>query len=128
MASSIAAASRTVRETAPFVVEPAQLSPTCGPLLTRPRLGLSPTRPQQDAGMRVEPPPSLACATGTMPDATAAALPPDEPPVVRDWSHGLRDAPKRAVSVVGRMPHSGSVVVPTMTKPARLSRATTLWS
>ena len=33
--------------------------------------------------MRIEPPPSLAWAIGTMPAATAAALPPDEPPGVR---------------------------------------------
>ena len=75
---------------APFVVEPAQLSPTCGPLLTRPRLGLSPTRPQHEAGMRIDPPPSLACATGTIPEATAAAAPPLEPPAERVGSHGLR--------------------------------------
>ena len=30
--------------------------------------------------MRIEPPPSLACATGRMRAATAAAAPPDEPP------------------------------------------------
>ena len=43
----------------------------------------------------MEPPPSLACAAGTMPDATAAAEPPEDPPV--EWSvfHGLRDGPKR---------------------------------
>ena len=43
--------------------------------------------------MRIEPPPSLACATGTMPDATAAAEPPLEPPV--EWSglQGLRVGP-----------------------------------
>ena len=43
--------------------------------------------------MRSEPPPSLPCAIGTMPDATAAAAPPDEPPGVRDVSHGLRAGP-----------------------------------
>ena len=59
----------------------------------RPRAGLSPTSPQQAAGMRVEPPPSVACAIGTMPDATAAPDPPDEPPVVRAVSQGFRAAP-----------------------------------
>ena len=78
--------------------------------------------------MRVEPPPSLACAIGTMPEATAVAEPPDEPPLMRSRSHGLRVAPKRFVCVQGRMPHSGSVVVPTITKPAAFRRATTLWS
>ena len=33
-----------------------------------------------EAGIRMEPPPSLACASGTMPEATAAAAPPDDPP------------------------------------------------
>ena len=54
-----------------------------GAALIRPRWTLSPTRFVQAAGMRVEPPPSLAWAIGIMPAATAAAAPPDEPPVVR---------------------------------------------
>ena len=78
--------------------------------------------------MRSEPPPSLPWAIGTMPAATAAAEPPDEPPGVRSRSHGLRAGPKRRGSVTGRIPHSGSVVVPTMTKPAARRRRTTLWS
>ena len=78
--------------------------------------------------MRVEPPPSLAWASGTMPAATAVAEPPEDPPLTRSRSHGLRVAPKRLVFVQGRMPHSGSVVVPTITKPAAFRRATTLWS
>ena len=44
-----------------------------GPTDTRPRAGLSPTSPQHAAGIRIEPPPSLPCATGTIPAATAAA-------------------------------------------------------
>ena len=56
---------------------------------TRPRVGLSPTSPQHDAGMRIEPPPSFACATATMPLATAAAEPPLEPPGVWPSFHGL---------------------------------------
>jgi amidase len=43
--------------------------------------GFNPTTPQQDAGTRIDPPPSLAEAMATMPDATAAADPPLEPPV-----------------------------------------------
>ena len=78
--------------------------------------------------MRIEPPPSLAWAIGTIPEATAAAEPPDEPPGVRPVSHGLRVAPKRRVSVTGRIPYSGRVVVPTTMKPAALSRRVTLWS
>ncbi len=43
--------------------------------------------------MRIEPPPSLACAIGTIPAATAAAEPPLEPPAVRPVSQGLRVGP-----------------------------------
>ncbi len=50
-------------------------------MVVSPRLGLRPKSPQFAAGMRIEPPPSLACAAGTMPAATAAAAPPEEPPV-----------------------------------------------
>ena len=68
----------------------------------------------------MEPPPSLACAAGTMPDATAAAEPPEDPPVEWPVFHGLRDGPKRCGSVVGRMPSSGVLVLPQMTKPASM--------
>ena len=47
---------------------------------TRPRLGLRPTRPQAAAGMRIEPPPSLAWAIGNAPAATSAAEPPEDAP------------------------------------------------
>ena len=57
-------------------------SVSSGPLGLRSRVTFRPTRPQHDAGMRIEPPPSLACATGTMPAATAAAEPPLEPPAL----------------------------------------------
>ena len=60
---------------------------------TRPKLGLWPTRPQNAAGMRIEPPPSLAWATATIPLATAAAEPPLDPPADRLGSQGLRQGP-----------------------------------
>ena len=44
----------------------------------------------------MDPPPSLACATGTMPEATAAAEPPDDPPVECSVFHGLRDGAEAA--------------------------------
>ena len=43
-------------------------------------VGFKPTRPQHDAGILMEPPPSLALAMGSIPDATADAAPPLEPP------------------------------------------------
>ncbi len=48
----------------------------------RARVGLSPTIPQTAAGIRNDPPPSLPVAAGTIPDATAAAEPPLEPPAL----------------------------------------------
>jgi hypothetical protein len=49
--------------------------------------------PQKEAGTRVEPPVSVASATGTQRAATAAAEPPLEPPEIRVTSHGLRTQP-----------------------------------
>jgi hypothetical protein len=89
----MAAVSRTERLTASCTDMPPQPSATSGHIGTRPRLGLSPTRPHSLAGMRIEPPPSLACATGTMPLATATAEPPLEPPDERPVSHGLWHGP-----------------------------------
>ena len=111
----------TVRVSTPSCTR--NCSPSSGACDTRPRCGLRPTRPQHDAGMRSEPPPSLPCASGTMPAATAAALPPDEPPGVRAGSQGFR-----VRSVTGRIPHSGIAVVPTTIAPAARRRRTTLWS
>ena len=59
-----------------------------------------------------------------MPAATAAALPPDEPPGVRAVSHGLR-VMASASSVVGKMHSSGTRVSPTTIAPAPRSLRTT---
>ena len=45
-------------------------------------VGRKPTTPQHDAGMRIEPPVSPPTATLHMPAATAAPLPPLDPPGV----------------------------------------------
>jgi hypothetical protein len=58
-----------------------------------PRLAFKLNTPQNDAGTRIEPPPSEPSEIGTVPAATAAADPQLEPPVVRDGSHGLRVMP-----------------------------------
>lgn len=68
--------------------------------------------------MRSEPPPSLPCATGTSPAATAAALPPLDPPGVRVGSQGLRVGGRPAGSVTGIAPSSEVAVLPRMTNPA----------
>src|SRR5436309_5317635 len=120
VASSSAALSRTERVTACSATRPLNISPKSGPSGLRARVGFNPKTPQHDAGMRIEPPPSLACAIGTSPAATAAAEPPLEPPVLRVVFQGLRDGPNSFGSVVGKMPYSGVLVLPTTTSPARL--------
>src|SRR5579871_3361498 len=121
--SSSAAESRTERLTTCSADLPPQPSPT-GAFDTRPRLGFSPKRPVQEAGMRIDPPPSLACAAGTMPAATATAEPPEEPPGVRSRAHGLRVGPNAEGSVTGCRPNSGVLVLPKITRPAALYAAT----
>jgi hypothetical protein len=45
--------------------------------------------------MRIDPPPSVPSANGSSPSATAAALPPEEPPVFLAVAKGLRLGPNR---------------------------------
>ena len=58
-----------------------------------PQPGLKPTQPHSAAGMRTEPAVSVPSASGTMPAATAAAEPPEEPPVVSAGFQGFLVAP-----------------------------------
>ena len=74
--------------------------------------------------MRIDPPRSLPSARATIPQATAAALPPDDPPAESRGFHGLRVAPKRRFSVTGRSPSSGVFVFPTTIAPDWRSRRT----
>ena len=120
--SSSAAVSRTLRVTTNSAEKPLQRSPSAGPNELRPRVGLSPTRPHMLAGPRIEPPPSLACAAGTMPAATAAAAPPLEPPALCAGFHGLRVGPYASGSVVGSSASSGVLVRPSETRPAASKR------
>ena len=55
----------------------------------RPVVGLIPAMPQKCAGRRMLPPASLPRPRGDMPEAMAAASPPDEPPGVRARSYGF---------------------------------------
>ena len=88
----------------------------------RPRDGFSVTRPQHAAGYRSDPPASPPLATDTMPDATADAEPPLDPPGVRVRSQGLRVAPNARGSVVAPLDSSGTFVLPTITNPAHSNR------
>ena len=56
----------------------------------RPKLGFNPTTPQKDAGRMMDPPVWVPTASGTMPAATAAADPCDDPPGVWAGLWGLR--------------------------------------
>ena len=89
-----------------------------------PRLCLKPTTPLHAAGMRVEPPPSVATASAVMPAAVAAAAPPLDPPQVRSRFHGLRVWPNSGESVIDLEPNSGVVVLPIRIAPCARSRAT----
>jgi hypothetical protein len=84
--------SRTVRVRHPLTDIPCQCSES-GAREMRPRCGFSPKIPQLAAGMRIEPAPSEPVAAPASPPATAAPLPPLEPPGVRPGSHGLRVTP-----------------------------------
>lgn len=92
--------------------------------IIRPREGFRPNRPQLAAGMRIEPPPSLAWAMVTMPEAVAAAAPPDDPPDECLTFHGLRVGRNPIGSVVGRKPYSGVDDLPIVTKPAASNEST----
>lgn len=117
------ALSRTVRLTQWSLVIALKSDSARTARTVRPRLGLNPNRPHTDAGMRIEPPPSLAWARGTSPAATAAAEPPDEPAAENDRSHGLWVTPSRSDSVLPRRPISDVVVLPIVTRPAASSRS-----
>src|SRR5258708_35489538 len=99
---------------------PPQPSPRSGPIGLRARVGFNPNTPDAEAGMRIEPPPSLACATGTMRAATAAAAPPDDPPEECARFHGFRVGPNKRGSGVGLHPNSGPELFPRIaTRPLR---------
>jgi hypothetical protein len=118
------AVSRTDRLTQPSLVMSAKSDVPRIDVTVRPRLGLKPNRPHTDAGMRIDPPPSLACAIGTSPAATAAAAPPDEPAAERDRSHGLCVTPSASVSVEPSRPISDVALLPITANPAASTRDT----
>src|SRR6202047_2123598 len=122
MASSMAALSRTLMLTTWPQENPPQPSPRSGPIGVRARGGFNPTTPDAEAGMRIEPPPSLACATGTMRAATAAPAPPEDPPEECARFHGFRVGPNSRDSVVGSNPNSGLALLPKIVTPVSRKR------
>ena len=95
-------ASATVALVDPAVEKPSHRGAESRPIT--PSVGLYPTRPHSDAGMRTEPPPSVEVARGTRPAASAAADPPLDPPGDRSTFHGLRVAPNTRLSVTAVWP------------------------
>ncbi len=91
-------------------------------------MGLSPTTPQNAAGWRIDPPVSEPSETGTMPEATATADPPLDPPGVRESSQGLRVGPNAEFSVDEPIANSSQLALPTTTAPACSRRVTTVAS
>ena len=59
---------------------PCQPRHSPGPVGTRPRVGFKPIVPENDEGIRIEPPPSFPAAIGSQSAPTAAADPPEDPP------------------------------------------------
>ena len=96
--------------------------------LTTPYVGFTPTTPHSAAGWRIDPPVSLPKPRVAKPAATAAALPPLEPPGTRLVSSGLRVGPNAEFSVLEPMANSSRLVLPTITAPAARSRVTTVAS
>ena len=78
------AASSTVRAIGPSTDRSS--GSASGHEATSPTEGRKPTTPQKLAGFRNDPPRSLPSAIGTIPLASAAAAPPDEPPALLDGS------------------------------------------
>ena len=72
----------------------------------------------------MEPPVSLPSVTAAKPAATAAALPPDEPPGTRERSHGFLVGPNAEVSVEDPNANSSMLSLPSGMAPASIARAT----
>src|ERR1700754_318713 len=122
IASIMTALSRTLIPTTWPQENPPQPSPRSGPHGLRARVGFRPNTPDAEAGMRIEPPPSLAWPIGRMRAATAAAAPPDDPPEECAVFQGLRVGPNSRDSVVGISPNSGLALLPKIATPVLRKR------
>ena len=121
--SRSSAASATVIASGPLVDR--SIHDGMGSRPISPPVGFSPTSPQNAAGMRIDPPPSVPVASGTRPAASAAALPPLEPPGDQSKAHGSCVSPNSRFDVNPSNANSGRFVLPTTIAPAARSRATT---
>src|SRR5438067_10837791 len=96
----------------------------------RPSIGMLPVVtfrpkvPQNDDGIRMDPPVSEPVANGTIPAATAAAEPPLDPPVILAASQGLHVRPCEENRFVPPRASSCWFVLPIISRPSALIRAT----
>src|SRR5476649_688323 len=124
IASSINAASSAVRASVPCTWPGSQAS-GIGQFGVKPGVGRMPTMPQNDAGIRIEQPKSVPCASGAIPVATATADPPEEPAGLSAGFQGLRVTPNTSLNVLAPAPNSGVLVLPSTMAPAAFRRRTT---
>ena len=117
------ATSSTVRAMGPCTLRPIHTL-SLGHAGTRPSDGRRPTTLQKLAGLRSEPPRSLPSASGTMPQASATAAPPLDPPHVFVASYGLRVRPNTVLNVCEPAPNSGVLLLPIVMAPAARTRST----
>src|SRR5919204_6237411 len=82
--------------------------------------------PHSAAGWRIEPPVSVPSAQGARPAATAAALPPLEPPGTRVRSHGFSTGPNPEFSFDEPIANSSWLVFPSSGAPASRRFCTTV--
>src|SRR5690554_3576348 len=91
---------------------------------TRPYVGLCPTMPQNDAGMRMDPAWSAPMAMSTAWAATNAALPLLDPPVVWPGARGLSTGPVLAVALLVAKHRYSQTDLPAISAPASSMRVT----
>ena len=80
--------------------------------------------PQHDDGSLIEQPVSVPIPMSQSPAASAAALPPDEPPVVLPGWRGFWTVPYQGFWLVTPHANSCRFAFPTSTAPASRSRCT----
>src|SRR6516162_10836988 len=98
--------------------------------LTRPSVGLMPTRPLVDEGQTIDPSVSVPIATAQKFAETATADPELDPQGFRSSAYGLRVKPPRPLQPLvewleRKLAHSLRLVLPKITAPASRSRRAT---
>ena len=87
-----------------------------------PVVGFIPKLPHKEAGILIEPPPSLPCEKGVIPAATDAEAPPLDPPEILVISQGFTQSSPRKFSVAAIIPNSGRLVFPRLIEPPDFKR------